>query len=60
MEQIIIIIVCLWWLCALLSFIIYDYKKDVDKDWTVIALFPANLICVLKAFWKSIIKAIKS
>ena len=60
METIIVIIVCLWWICALLSILIYDVKEDVDMDWTVIALFPANFIYVLKAFWKSIVKAIKS
>lgn len=57
MEGIIIVIVILWFSCALLS-LIFDADKDVD--WTVIALFPANLIYVLKVFWKSIIKAIKS
>lgn len=57
--DIILAIICLWSFCVLLSIIIYSNKED-DADWSVIALFPANLIYVLKAFWKSIIKAIKS
>ena len=59
MEDVIIVIVCLWGLCALLSLLFYTNKKE-DVDWTVIALFPAILIYVLKIFWTSIIKAIKS
>ena len=58
-EGIIVVIICLWFFCALISIIIYVNKED-DADWSVIALFPANLIYVLKAFWKSIVKAIKS
>lgn len=58
-EGIIVIIICLWVFCALLSIIIYANRKEYT-DWSVIALFPANLIYVLKAFWRSIIKAIKS
>ena len=58
-EGIIVVIICLWVFCALLSIIIYADRED-DADWSVIALLPANLIYVLKAFWRSIIKAIKS
>ena len=58
-EGIIVAIICLWFFCALISIIIY-VNKEGDEDWSVIALFPANLIYVLKAFWKSIVKAIKS
>lgn len=58
-EGIIVVIICLWFFCALISIIIYVNKED-DADWFVIALFPANLIYVLKAFWRSIVKAIKS
>ena len=58
-EGIIVAIICLWLFCALISIIIYENKED-GVDWSVIALFPANLIYVLKTFWKSIIKAIKS
>ena len=58
-EGIIVVIICLWFFCALISIIIYVNKED-DADWSVIALFPANLIYVLKAFWRSIVKAIKS
>ena len=58
-EGIIVVIICLWVFCALLSSIIYTDRGD-DADWSVIALFSANLIYVLKAFCRSIIKAIKS
>ena len=58
-EGIIVVIICLWVFCALLSSIIYADRGD-DADWSVIALFSANLIYMLKAFWRSIIKAIKS
>lgn len=52
-------IVSLWIFCSLISIIFYRLRKD-NIDWSVIALFPANLIYVMKLFWKSIVRAIKS
>lgn len=56
------IIASVWLSCIIISLIIYicEEDEDYDIDWIVIALFPANLIFILKRFWKSIIKAIKS
>lgn len=59
MMDIIIVTICVWLCCLAFSIIIHIGKED-DVDWSVIALFPANLIYVLKTFWKSIIEAIKS
>ena len=52
MEGIIVVIICLWFFCVLLSSIIHADRRD-DADWSVIVLFPANLIYVLKAFWRA-------
>lgn len=56
------IIASVWLSCIIISLIIYanEEDEDYDIDWIVIVLFPANLIFILKRFWKSIIKAIKS
>lgn len=48
------------WLCCIAFSLIIHISKEDDVDWSVIALFPANLIYILKTFWKSIIEAIKS
>lgn len=59
MMDIIIAIIWIWFSCILISLFIYINKEE-DVDWSVIVLFPANLIYILKTFWKSIIEAIKS
>ena len=52
----------IWLLCVLISVMIYVNEEDVgdDVNWSVIWLFPANLIYILKTFWKAIVRAIKS
>lgn len=50
--NIIIAIIWIWFSCILILLFIYINKED-DIDWFVIVLFPANLIYILKIFWKS-------
>lgn len=49
-----------WITSTLLTIGILLMDEDVEIDYPVLFLFPANLIFVVKYWWKSIIKAIKS
>lgn len=53
------IISLVWILCTCICIIIY-IDEDTKIDISTMLLFPANLIFILKIWWKSIIKAIKS
>lgn len=58
--EIIFFISAAWALCILLSLVIIIYDEDAKADNRVIFLFPANLIFIIKYWWKTIVKAIKS
>lgn len=57
----IIFFICAAWvvsiLCASLIIITND---DAEVEDRVVFLFPANLIFIIKYWWKTIVKAIKS
>lgn len=59
-SEILFFISVAWVLCNLLSLLIIICDKDVETDSSVIFLFPANLIFIIKYWWKAIVKAIKS
>lgn len=48
-----------WGFCYLLSLLIIIYDDDIKVDRRVLFLFPANLIFIIKYWWKAIVKAIK-
>lgn len=58
--EIIFFISAAWALCILISTVIITYDENVKADNRVIFLFPANLIFIIKYWWKTIVKAIKS
>lgn len=58
--EIIFFICTAWVLCSLLSLLIIICDEDVETDSQVIFLFPANLIFIIKYWWKTIVKAVKS
>lgn len=58
--EIIFFICAAWALCILLSTLIIIYDENVKADNRVIFLFPANLIFIIKYWWKTIVKAVKS
>lgn len=60
--DILMALIVVWLICTIIAVVIYGFTEDDDDDvdFSIIALFPANLILVIKYWWKSIIKAIKS
>lgn len=49
-----------WWVFVLFALLINMVDDEVEVSPLVVFLFPANLIFVVKYWWKAIIKAIKS
>lgn len=51
-----------WIICVIISLIICVIEdEDIDvKRQKVLFIFPANLIFIIKYWWKTIIEAIKS
>lgn len=59
--QIVLVLVIVWTISAILSVLIYIAEnEDSDISNKVILIFPANLIFIIKYWWKAIITAIKS
>ena len=49
-----------WWVFVLFALLINMVDDEIEVSPLVVFLFPANLIFVIKYWWKAIIKAIKS
>lgn len=49
-----------WWVATLFALLIIIVDDEIEESSLVVFLFPANLIFVIKYWWKAIIKAIKS
>ena len=49
-----------WWVFVLFALLINMVDDEIEVSPLVVFLFPANLIFVVKYWWKAIIKAIKS
>lgn len=57
--EIIFFISAAWGFSYLISLVIFMYD-DIKVDRRVLFLFPANLIFIIKYWWKAIVKAVKS
>ena len=60
MGEILFFVALTWWIFVLFALLIEIVDDDVEVSPLVVFLFPANLIFVIKYWWKAIIKAIKS
>lgn len=58
--EILFFVVLTWWVFVLFALLINMVDDEVEVSPLVVFLFPANLIFVIKYWWKAIIKAIKS
>ena len=58
--EILFFVALTWWISVLFALLILVVDEEVEISNLVILLFPANLIFVIKYWWKAIIKAIKS
>ena len=58
--EILFFIALAWWISVLFALLIIIVDDEIEENLLVIFLFPANLIFVIKCWWKAIIKAIKS
>lgn len=58
--EIIYFIFVAWGFSYLISLVIFMYDDDIKVGRRVLFLFPANLIFIIKYWWKVIVKAIKS
>lgn len=58
--EILFFICAAWALCILLALVILMIDEDSDVEDSVVFLFPANLIFIIKYFWKAIVKATKA
>ena len=58
--EILFFVALTWWVFVLFALLINMVDDEVDPSPIVVFLFPANLIFVIKYWWKAIIKAIKS
>lgn len=58
--EILFFVAITWWVSVLFALLILVVDEEVEISNLVILLFPANLIFVIKYWWKAIIKAIKS
>lgn len=59
-EDIILCIVIAWVVSISFCLILIIFDNDIEIDNTTILLFPANLIFIIKYWWRIVIKAIKS
>lgn len=57
--EILFFVALTWWVFVLFALLIM-VDDEVEVSSLVVFLFPANLIFVIKYWWKAIIKAIKS
>ena len=58
--EILFFVALTWWVFVLFALLINMVDDEVEVSPLVVFLFPANLIFVVKYWWKAIIKAIKS
>ena len=58
--EILFFVALTWWVFVLFALLINMVDDEVEISPLVVFLFPANLIFVIKYWWKAIIKAIKS
>lgn len=58
--EILFFVALTWWVFVLFALLINMVDDEVEVSPLVVFLFPANLIFVIKYWWKTIIKAIKS
>jgi hypothetical protein len=58
--EILFFVAITWWVSVLFALLILVVDEEVEIGNLVILLFPANLIFVIKYWWKAIIKAVKS
>lgn len=58
--EIILFIVTAWVLCLFICLCLILADEDISIDSSVILIFPANLIFIMKYWWKVLIKAIKN
>lgn len=58
--EIILFIALAWVSCLLICLWLTLADEDVSIDNSVMFIFPANLIFIIKYWWKALIKAIKS
>lgn len=58
--EILFFVAITWWVSVLFALLIIMVDEEVEISNLVILLFPANLIFVIKYWWKAIINAIKS
>lgn len=58
--EILFFVALTWWVFVLFALLINMVDDEVEVSPLVVFLFPANLIFVIKYWWKAIIKAIKS
>lgn len=58
--EILFFVALTWWVFVLFALLINMVDGEVEVSPLVVFLFPANLIFVIKYWWKAIIKAIKS
>lgn len=52
-------VVIVWFLLTLFAWGMASSRNEYDDLFYSLCLFPANLIYILKVWWKSIIKVIK-
>lgn len=58
--EILFFVALAWWISVLFALLIIVVDDETEVSDLVVFLFPANLIFVIKYWWKAIIKAIKS
>jgi hypothetical protein len=58
--EILFFVAITWWVSVLFALLIIMVDDEVEISNLVVFLFPANLIFVIKYWWKAIIKSIKS
>lgn len=58
--EILFFVAITWWVSVLFALLIIMVDEEVEINNLVVLLFPANLIFVIKYWWKAIINAIKS
>ena len=58
--EILFFVAITWWVSVLFALLIIMVDDEVEISNLVVLLFPANLIFVIKYWWKAIINAIKS
>lgn len=58
--EILFFVALTWWVFVLFALLINMVDDEIEVSPLVVFLFPANLIFVIKYWWKAIIKAIKS